>query len=77
MTTNPPIIFYFSASGNSLALAKDIAKRISGTLVPIPAVVNKETIQPDSDNIRNCVSSLLRFKRLRRPADNKKVCQQT
>jgi ferredoxin/flavodoxin len=49
MTTKPPIIFYFSASGNSLALARDIAERINGTLVPIPAVMNKETIQPDSD----------------------------
>ena len=51
MTTKPTTIFYFSASGNSLALAKDIAGRINATLVPIPVVMNNETIQPDADTI--------------------------
>jgi flavodoxin/ferredoxin len=51
MTTKPTTIFYFSASGNSLALANDIAERINGRLVPIPAVMSKETLQPDSDVI--------------------------
>jgi len=49
MTTKPPTIFYFSASGNSLALARDIAERINGTLVPIPSVMSEETIQSDAD----------------------------
>jgi len=49
MTTEPTTIFYFSASGNSLALARDITERINGRLVPIPAVMSKEIIQPDSD----------------------------
>lgn len=51
MTTKPPTIFYFSSSGNSLALARDIAERINGTLVPIPTVMNKETIQPTADTV--------------------------
>jgi Pyruvate/2-oxoacid:ferredoxin oxidoreductase delta subunit/flavodoxin len=51
MTTKPTTIFYFSASGNSLALARDIAERINGTLVPIPAVMSKETIQLDADTV--------------------------
>ncbi len=51
MTTKLTQIFYFSASGNSLALARDIAERINATLVPIPAVIHKEAIKPDADVI--------------------------
>ncbi|PVX23621.1 MAG: hypothetical protein CW716_11760, partial [Candidatus Bathyarchaeum sp.] len=51
MTTKPTTIFYFSASGNSLALARDIAERINGKVVPIPAVISKETIEPKADVI--------------------------
>lgn len=48
MTTESAEIFYFSASGNSLALAKDIAERINGKLVSIPTVIDKPSIQTDA-----------------------------
>jgi Pyruvate/2-oxoacid:ferredoxin oxidoreductase delta subunit/flavodoxin len=49
MTTKSTEIFYFSASGNSLALARDIAEKTDGKLIAIPSVINKETIKTDAD----------------------------
>ncbi len=44
-------IYYFSGTGNSLAAAKDIAKKTSGLLISIPAVMDKESIKTGADNI--------------------------
>jgi Pyruvate/2-oxoacid:ferredoxin oxidoreductase delta subunit/flavodoxin len=51
MSTQSTEIFYFSATGNSLALARDIAKKLNGKLVSIPAVMNKKSVQTDADVI--------------------------
>ncbi len=40
------IIYYFTGSGNSLAVASDLAQRMSGRCVSIPAVIEQERIQP-------------------------------
>jgi ferredoxin len=37
-------IYYFTASGKSLAVARDVAKKISGRLISIPSVLNQERI---------------------------------
>ena len=44
-------IFYFSASGNSLATAKQIAERINGELIPIPSIMHMESVESDADII--------------------------
>lgn len=42
-------IYYFSGTGNSLAVARDIAGRIDGKLISIPAAMDEESIQTDAD----------------------------
>jgi ferredoxin len=54
MQTNPfpsfsPVIYYFSGTGNSLVVAKTIAKRLSATLVPIVSEMKKEAIPVEAD----------------------------
>ena len=44
-------IYYFSGTGNSLAVARDIAEKTKGTLISIPAVMDKQSIKTDADNI--------------------------
>ena len=44
-------IYYFSGTGNSLSVAKDIAAQTGGNLIPIASVVDKDVINPDSDVI--------------------------
>ncbi len=44
-------IYYFSGTGNSLAVARDIAGRTEGTLISIPAVMDKQSTKTDADNI--------------------------
>jgi ferredoxin/flavodoxin len=46
-----PTIFYFTASGNSLAVARDITTKTGGKLVFIPTVMNKQNIHTESDVI--------------------------
>jgi ferredoxin len=41
-------IYYFIGTGNSLAVAKDIAKEIDGELISIPYLINKSTIKTNS-----------------------------
>lgn len=48
MTT---VVYYFSGKGNSLAVAKDIAKKINGNLVSISTVVRKGSIDSNADKI--------------------------
>ncbi len=42
-------LYYFSGTGNSLVVARDVVERIGGKLISIPAVINKETIEIDAD----------------------------
>ncbi len=44
-------IYYFTGTGNSLAVARDIAGKINGKLIPIPSVIDKENIKTDADMI--------------------------
>ena len=44
-------IYYFSGTGNSLYVAKDIAAKTVGTLVPIASVVGSNVIKVDSEVI--------------------------
>jgi ferredoxin/flavodoxin len=44
-----PEVYYFSSTGNSLVVARDIAAHLRGRLIPIPAAVRQEAITPESD----------------------------
>ncbi len=44
-------IYYFSGTGNSLAVAKDITEKLRGELIPIVSVVGEESIKTDADVI--------------------------
>jgi flavodoxin len=44
-------IYYFSGTGNSLSVARDIAEKIKGTLISIPSVMDKQVIKTEADNI--------------------------
>lgn len=41
-------IYYFSGTGNSLAVARDISGKANGKLISIPAVMDKESIKTDA-----------------------------
>ena len=42
-------IYYFSGTGNSLALARDIARKTDGELISIPSVMDKDKINIEAD----------------------------
>lgn len=44
-------IYYFSGTGNSLVVARDIAEKMEGNLISIPSVIDKERITTDADII--------------------------
>jgi formate hydrogenlyase subunit 6/NADH:ubiquinone oxidoreductase subunit I/flavodoxin len=44
-------IYYFSATGNSYAVAKHIANKLKADLISIPKVVNVDKIQIDAESI--------------------------
>jgi ferredoxin len=44
-------IYYFSGTGNSLVVARDIAGKINGKLISIPSVIDRESIETDADVI--------------------------
>ena len=44
-------IYYFSGSGNSLIVARDLAKKMNGRLISIPSVMGQERIQPKAEVI--------------------------
>ena len=44
-------VYYFSGTGNSLAVAKLVAERLGGGLVPVVSVMNREEIQSEADVI--------------------------
>ena len=42
-------VYYFSGTGNSLVVARDIAGKTNGKLISIPSVMDKESITTDAD----------------------------
>jgi hypothetical protein len=44
-------VYYFSGTGNSLVLAKLVAERLGGELIPVASVVDRERIEPVADVI--------------------------
>lgn len=44
-------IYYFSGTGNSLVVARDIAEKINGELISIPSLMDKESIKTDAEVI--------------------------
>ena len=42
-------VYYFSGTGNSLTLAKLVAERLGGELIPIASVIDRETIESTAD----------------------------
>ncbi|MFZ5353420.1 MAG: EFR1 family ferrodoxin [Bacillota bacterium] len=44
-------IYYFSGTGNSLAIAKDIAEKTGGSLIPIAAIKEKKSIASEAEVI--------------------------
>jgi ferredoxin len=45
------VIYYFSGTGNSLVVAREIAAKTNGTLVSIPSVIRDESIKPGAEVI--------------------------
>lgn len=41
-------IYYFSGTGNSLVVARDLAEKINGTLIPVTTVIDQNRIQTDA-----------------------------
>jgi flavodoxin len=41
-------MYYFSGTGNSLVVARDLAEKINGTLIPVTAVMDQDRIQTDA-----------------------------
>jgi formate hydrogenlyase subunit 6/NADH:ubiquinone oxidoreductase subunit I/flavodoxin len=44
-------IYYFSGTGNSFVVAKDIAKKVNAELISIPKVMHMDKIQIDAESI--------------------------
>ena len=44
-------VYYFSGTGNSLAVARDIAEKTSGKLIAISSVMNKDKIKTEAEII--------------------------
>lgn len=42
-------VYYFSGTGNSLAVARALAGRLEGVAIPIASVIERETIEPAAD----------------------------
>lgn len=42
-------IYYFSGTGNSLVVARDIAEKTNGKLISIPSVMKEESVKPEAD----------------------------
>lgn len=45
------VIYYFTGTGNSLAIARLIAERLGGEPIPIASVIDRETIEPEANVI--------------------------
>jgi len=44
-------IYYFSGSGNSLAVARNIAEKINAKLIPVASIIDQTSISTDADII--------------------------
>jgi ferredoxin/flavodoxin len=44
-------VYYFSGTGNSLAVARDIAENLKARLIPVASTLNQESIQSEADSI--------------------------
>lgn len=44
-------IYYFSGTGNSYAVAKEISSRLHASFIPIPSVIHQREIEPRADCI--------------------------
>lgn len=44
-------IYYFTGTGNSLAAARDLAKRLSASLTPIPSAIERERVNTEAERI--------------------------
>lgn len=44
-------IYYFSGTGNSLVVARDIAEKINGKLISIQSMMKKERVRPETDAV--------------------------
>jgi Ferredoxin len=44
-------IYYFSGTGNSMVVARDLAQKLKGEMIPIPSVTADERITTDADVI--------------------------
>lgn len=44
-------VYYFSGTGNSLYVAREIVKKVNGSLIPISKIINKREIHTETDNI--------------------------
>jgi len=45
------VIYYFSGTGNSYVVARDMAKELNGVMIPISNVINEDIVTPDCDVI--------------------------
>jgi flavodoxin len=44
-------IYYFSGTGNSLSVAKDIAQEVKGTLISMSSGIDQEIIKTEADSV--------------------------
>jgi flavodoxin/Pyruvate/2-oxoacid:ferredoxin oxidoreductase delta subunit len=44
-------IYYFSGTGNSLVVARDIAEKTGGSLIPIASVMKQDAVETDADKV--------------------------
>lgn len=44
-------IYYFSGTGNSLAVARDIAENLNARLIPVASTLNQESVHSEADRI--------------------------
>jgi ferredoxin len=49
MTVVSACIYFFSGTGNSLVVAKDIAEEIDGKLISISSMMKEESVEPEAD----------------------------
>jgi ferredoxin len=57
-------LYYFSGTGNSLAVARDIAGKTGATLVSIPAVMDRDSIKTDAEVLGIVSPAYMRMPRI-------------
>lgn len=51
MNKQTTAIYFFSGTGNSLFMARELAKKLDAKLVSIPAVMGQDSITPEADSV--------------------------